>query len=151
MFGKKSRKERLKEEAAEKSLIPLSAIAGVYAGAKPLLERLLYDDDLRDNIRDLVEAVRDIADDVSDEKPADILMRLWDDDKLRGHIEAATGAAQQGSKRIRGEKVKEGGGGGKWVFILLAGALAFLFFSPQTGPEARRLARETFSAITSAE
>lgn len=150
MFGKKSRKERLKEEASSKSLIPLSAIAGVYAGTKPLLERLLYDDDLRDNIRELVEAVRDIADDVSDEKPADVLMRLWDDDKLRKHIEAATGAAQQGSKRIRGEKVREGGGG-KWVFILLVGAAAFLFLSPQTGPEARRLARETFSAIASSE
>ncbi|CAN5452166.1 MAG: hypothetical protein M3494_00895 [Actinomycetota bacterium] len=148
MFGRKSRKERLKEEAASKSLIPLSAIAGVYAGAKPILERLLYDDDLRDNIRELVEAIRDITDDVSDEKPADVLMRLWDDDKLRGHIESATGAAQKGSKRIRGEKVKEGGGG-KWVFILLAGAAAFLFLSPQTGPEARRLASETISAITS--
>ncbi|MBA2692653.1 MAG: hypothetical protein H0U65_09195 [Rubrobacter sp.] len=151
MFGRKSRKERLKEEAASKSMIPLSAIAGVYAGAKPLLERLLYDDDLRDNIRELVEAVGDIADDVSHEKPADVLMRLWDDDKLRGRIEAATGAAQQGSKRIRGERVKEGGGGGKLFFLLIVGAAAFLFLSPQTGPEARRLAKETFSAIASSE
>lgn len=149
MFGRKSRKEKLKEQAESSSLIPLGALAGAYSGAKPLLGRLLYDDDLRDNIRDLLEAVRDITDDISDEKPQDILARLWDDDKLRNRIEAATGAAQQGSKRIRGEKVKEGGGGGKLMFLLLAGAAAFLFFSPQTGPEARRLAQETISAITS--
>ncbi len=148
MFGRKSRKERLREQAESSPLIPLSAIAGVYASARPLLDRLLNDDDLRDNIRDLIEALRDIADDVSDEKPADILARLWDDDKLRKHIEAAAGAAQEGSKRVRGEKVKDGGGG-KWMILLLGGAAAFLFLSPQTGPEARRLAKETFGAITS--
>ncbi|MGH3089687.1 MAG: hypothetical protein ACRDSJ_20570 [Rubrobacteraceae bacterium] len=148
MFGRKSRREKLKEQAEARSLIPLSAIAGVYTSAKPILERLLNDDDLRDNVRDLIEALKDIADDVADEKPQDILARLWDDDKLRKHIEAAAGAAQEGSKRVRGEKVKEGGGG-KWMLLLIGGAAAFLFLSPQTGPEARRLARETFSAITS--
>lgn len=148
MFGRKSRKERLKKQAESSSLIPLSAITGVYVSVVPILDRLLNDDDLRDNIRDLLEALRNIADDVSDEKPADILARLWDDDKLRTHIEAAMDAAQKGNRRIRGKRVREGGSG-KWVLLLLGGAAAFLFFSPQTGAEARRLARETFSAITS--
>lgn len=149
MFGKKSRAERLKEQAEEKSAAPLSALAGVYAGSKPILERLLYDDDLRDNLRELVDSVREISTEVQGERPAEILSRLWDDDKLRGRIEAATSAAQEGSKRVRGEKVKSGGGAGKWFVLILAGGLAYLFFSPKTGPEARRLLKETVGAIAS--
>ena len=148
MFGRKSRAERLKEQAENNSLIPTAAIAGVLAGARPIAERLLYDDDLRDNIRTFIEAVREIADEVSDEKPVEIVSKLWDDDKLRSRVEAAAGAAQQGSKRVRGERVKTGGGGGRLLFLLIAAAVGFLFLNPRTGPEARRLVSEAVGNLT---
>ncbi len=109
MFGRKSRAERLKEQAGSNSLIPLATLAAAYAGARPLAERLLYDDDLRDNIRIFIESARSILDEVSDEEPTEIITRLWADDKLRKQVEAAAGAAQQGTKRVRGQKVREGG------------------------------------------
>lgn len=148
MFGRKSRAERLKEQAESTSFIPTTAIAGVLTGARPIAERLLYDDDLRDNIRTFIEAIREIADEVSDEKPVEIVSKLWDDDKLRSQIEAAAGAAQQGSKRVRGEKVKESGGSGKLLLLLIVAALGFLFLNPRTGPEARRLVGEAVGAVT---
>ena len=55
MFGRKSRVDRLKEQANGSRLIPVATLASAYAGAKPVLERLLYDDDLRDNIRIFID------------------------------------------------------------------------------------------------
>ena len=92
MFGRKSRTERLKEQANGSRLIPVATLATAYAGTKPVLERLLYDDDLRDNIRIFIESARNILDELSDESPSDIVTRLWDDDKLRKQVEAAAGA-----------------------------------------------------------
>lgn len=152
MFGKKSRAEKLREQAEyeAKERLPIASIVAAVAGARPILERLLYDDDLRKNIQDLVESLQDITGEVQGENPRDVLARLWDDDKLRGSLESASAAAQSGSKRIRGERVSEGGGKGrKLFFLILIGGLAYLFFSPKTGPEARRLVKETIGAITS--
>ncbi len=129
----------------------MAALATAYAGARPVLERLLYDDDLRDNIRVFIESARNILDELSDEEPAEIITRLWDDDKLRKQVEAAMGAAQQGSKRVRGEKVRSGGRGGRLLFLLLLAAVGFLFLNPRTGPQARQYAREAYSSISSGE
>lgn len=148
MFGRKSRAERLREQAAEASFVSLAGLTAAYENVKPVLERLLYDDELRDNIRVFLESARKIADELSGERPAEIVTRLWDDDRLRKQVEAAAGAAQQGSRRVRGEKVSEGGGG-KLLLVVLAAAVGFLFLNPRTGPEARRLARETIGSLTS--
>ncbi len=40
----------MKEQAEESRLIPVATLAAAYAGAKPVIERLLYDDEHRDNI-----------------------------------------------------------------------------------------------------
>jgi len=152
LFGRKSRAERLKEQAESNSLVPMATLAAAYAGAKPVIERLLYDDDLRDNIRTFIESARAIVDDLSDEGPTEIITKLWDDDKLRGEVEAVAGAVSQGSKRIRGEKVRERGGrGGRLLFFILIAALGFLFLNPRTGPRARKFAADTYGSLTSGE
>ncbi len=153
MFGRKSRAEKLKERAESNSLVPMAALAAAYTGAKPVLERLLYDDDLRDNIRTFIESARAIVDDLSDEGPAEIVTKLWDDDKLRGEVEAAAGAVSQGSRRIRGEKVRmrRGGRGRRLLFLLLIAAVGFLFLHPRTGPQARKFAADTYGSLTSGE
>jgi hypothetical protein len=152
VFGRKSRAERLKEQAESNSLVPIATLAAAYAGAKPVIERLLYDDDLRDNIRTFIEAARSIADQLSGEDPTDIITKLWDNDKLRGQVEAAAGAASQGSKRIRGEKVRERGGwGGRLLFLVLVAAIGFLLLHPRTGPRARKFAMDTYGSLTSGD
>lgn len=152
MFGRKSRAEKLKEQAESNSLVPMATVAAAYAGAKPVIERLLYDDNLRDNIRTFIESARSIADELSGEDPSEIITRLWDDDKLRGQVEAAAGAASQGSKRVRGQRVRQSGGrGGRLLFLLIAAAVGFLFLNPRTGPQARKFARDTYGSLTSGE
>ena len=151
MFGNKSRAEKLKEQAEGKSLIPMATLAAAYAGAKPVAERLLYDDDLRDNLRVFITSARTILDELSDEDPAEIVGRLWDDDKLRKQVEAAAGAAQEGTKRVRGQKVRQGGGGGKFLFLLLLAAVGFLFLNPKTGPQARNFVQQAYGSITSGD
>ena len=151
MFGRKSRAERLREQAEESRLIPVATLAAAYAGAKPVIERLLYDDELRDNIRVFIESARNILDELSDESPSEIVTRLWDDDKLRKNVEAAAEAVQEGSRRARGERVRSGGRGGGILLLLLLAAVGFLFFNPRTGPQARRFAREAYGALTSGE
>jgi uncharacterized membrane-anchored protein YjiN (DUF445 family) len=152
LFGRKSRAERLKEQAESNSLVPMATLAAAYTGAKPVLERLLYDDDLRDNIRTFIESARSIVDDISDEGPTEIITKLWDDDKLRGEVEAAAGAVSQGSKRIRGEKVRERGGrGGRLLFLILVAVVGLLFLHPRTGPRARKFAMDTYGSLTSGE
>lgn len=148
MFGSKSRAEKLREQAEDTSFIPMATVAAAYAGAKPLAERLLYDDDLRDNIRVFIESARTILDEVSGEDPTEIVGRLWDDDKLRKQVEAAAGAAQEGTKRVRGQKVRQGGGGGRFLFILLLAGVGFLFLNPRTGPQARDFVKQTYGSIT---
>jgi len=149
LFGRKSRAEKLKEEARSSSLVPAAALAAAFGGARPVAERLLYDDDLRDNIRTLLEASRKVLDELSDEEPTEILARLWEDPKLRKDVEAAVGAVQEGTRRIRGQRVKSGGGGGKILLLLLLAGGAFLFLSPQTGSEARRIAKDVFGVFGS--
>ena len=151
MFGRKSRAERLREEAESTRFIPIGTLAAAYAGLKPVIERLLFDDDLRDNIRTFIESAREIIGELSDESPSEIVTRLWGDDKLRKHVEAAAGAAQEGSKRVRGERVRSGGGGSGLLLLLLVAAVGFLFLNPRTGPQARKFAREAYGALTSGE
>ncbi len=148
MFGRKSRAEMLKGQAQSTSLLPVGTLAAAYAGAKPVAERLLYDDDLRDNLRVFIESARKIMDELSGEDPADIVTRLWDDDKLRKQVEAAAGAAQEGTKRVRGQKIRQRGGGRKFFFLLLLAAVGFLFLSPQTGQQARDFAKQAYGSIT---
>ena len=98
-----------------------------------------------------IDSARRILDELSDESPGEIVTRLWDDDKLRKHVEAAAEAAQQGSKRVRGERVRSGGRGGGVLLLLLLAAVGFLFLNPRTGPQARRFAREAYGSLTSGE
>ena len=152
MFGRKSRAEKLREQAESNSLVPMAALSAAFAGARPVLERLLYDDDLRDNIRTFIESARAIADELSDEDPQEIITKLWNDDKLRGQVEAAAGAASQGSKRVRGERVRtRRRRGGRLLFLLLLAAVGFLFLNPRTGPQARKFVGDAYGSLTSGE
>jgi hypothetical protein len=149
LFGRRSRAKKLKEEARNRSLISGATLATAFGGARPVAERLLYDDDLRDNVRTLIESARNILDEVSDEEPTEIVAKLWDNKKLRKEIETAVEALQEGSRRVRGQRVKSGGRSGKFLLVLLLAGGAFLFLSPQTGPEARRIAGDVFGSLRS--
>ena len=147
MFGRKSRAEKLRQESS--SLLSGATLAAALDGARPFAERLFSDDDLRDNIRTFLESARKILDELSDEDPTDIVARLWDDDKLRREVETAVEALQEGTKRIRGQRVRKRGGSGKILLVLVLGGVGFLFLNPRTGPQARRMAGDVLSSFRS--
>jgi hypothetical protein len=147
LFGRKSRAEKLRQESP--SLISGATLATALDGARPFAERLFSDDDLRDNIRSFLESARKILDELSDEDPTDIVARLWDDDKLRREVETAVEALQEGTKRIRGQRVRKRGGSGKILLVLVLGGVGFLFLNPRTGPQARRMAGDVLSSFRS--
>ncbi len=148
LFGRKTQMEKL-TDARNGSLISGATLAAVGSGARPVAERLLNDEDLQDNVRTFIEAARNILDEVSGEEPTEIVARLWDDKKLRREVEAAVGAAQEGYRRVRGQRVRSGGRSGMILFILVLAGGAFLFLNPRTGPEARRIAGDIFSTFRS--
>ncbi|HLM78970.1 MAG TPA: hypothetical protein VK361_11340 [Rubrobacteraceae bacterium] len=150
MFGRRTRAERkLQREAVKASPFSGAALVGAYEGARPVVERLLYDDDLRDNIRTFIESAGNILDELSGESPAEIVAKLWDDNKLRKEVEAAVQAAQEGARRVQGQRVGRRGGGRLLLVLGLAGGVGFLFLNPRTGPEARRIAGEVVGALRS--
>ena len=155
MFGRKSRAERLREEALQRSPVPGAALAAAgstlvsaYGEVRPITERLLNDEDLQDNIRTFIESARNILDELSGEGPTEIASRLWDDNKLRKEVETAAEAAKEGVKRARGERVG-GRGLSLGMLLLILGGVGFLFLNPKTGPEARRIAKEAFDTLRS--
>jgi hypothetical protein len=155
LFGRKSRAERLREEALQRSPVPGAALAAAgstlvsaYGEVRPIAERLLNDQDLQDNIRTFTESARNILDKLSGEGPTEIASRLWDDNKLRKEVETAAEAAKEGVKRARGERVGGRGISFGMLLLILAG-VGFLFLNPKTGPEARRIAKEAFDTVRS--
>lgn len=141
MFGKKTKVEKIKEKVQETPLVSGAALAAAAGSARPFAERLLYDEELRGNIRDFLEAARKIYQEISGEHPSKVASRLWDDGKLRSRIEEAAEAAQEGAKRIKGEKVGGGMGFFTKFLLVLAAAIGILLFNPKTGPEARQIAK----------
>ena len=100
-----------------------AAKAGAAAMAvknSPYVQRLVEDDDLRDNIADAYEAVRDAYARLANGKPAH--KAIFDDKKLQrdlrdaaDNIKAATIALREGPKRRKG-------GFGKFLFVSFVGA-----------------------------
>jgi hypothetical protein len=148
MFRKESRAEKLKRQAEQNRFVPTGALAGGIATARPVVERLLYDDELRDDIREFMQSASRIADHLSDGDAREIVNKLWDDDKVRTEIENATERAQTGVKRVRGEKVKSKDDLSFGTVLLGASALvAFLMLNPKTGPAARQYAKNALGAV----
>lgn len=149
----KARAKKLKAEAKKKGRDIAPAFSGAsfsaaLAGSKPIAERLLYDDELRNNVRTFLESAQKILEELSDEKLSSIVSRLWDDDRLRHQVESAAEAVQEGSKRVRGAGPKRRGHFGK-VFLVISAVIAFLMLNPRTGPEARRVAKDIYQAVSS--
>jgi hypothetical protein len=148
LFGRKSRAEKLKE-ARDARVVSGATLAAAYDRTRPIAERVLYDDDLRDNIRTFIDSSRKILEELSDEHPTEILDRLWDDNKLRREVEAAVEAAQEAVRRVQGQRVRTGGRSGRILLLLVLAGIGFLFLNPKTGPDARRIAGDVVGSLRS--
>jgi hypothetical protein len=103
-----------------------AAAAGVVTAARsnPYVQRVIEDDDLRDNVRVAFEAARDAYDRLSNGKtPTKVIA---DDKKFHKDLQTAAEALKDAGSSLReGPKKKKRGGLGRKLFVLVvAGGLA---------------------------
>jgi hypothetical protein len=102
-----------------------AAAAGAVSAARqnPYVQRVIEDDDLRDNVRVAFEAARDAYERLSNGKaPAKV---ITDDKKFHKDLQTAADALKDAGTALRqGPKRKSGGLGRKLFVLAVAGGLA---------------------------
>jgi hypothetical protein len=102
-----------------------AAAAGAVTAARqnPYVQRVIEDDDLRDNVRVAFEAARDAYERVSNGKaPAKVIA---EDKKFHKNVQTAADALKDAGSSLReGPKKKKHGFGRKLLLLAIAGGLA---------------------------
>jgi hypothetical protein len=97
----------------------VSKAAGAYTAARshPYVQRLVEDEELRDNLRDAYGAARHAYDRIAKNgKPA---QRLMDDKKVQKDLRNAADSLREASEQIRGKRRRKG----RFGRILLLGVI----------------------------
>jgi hypothetical protein len=95
--------------------------------SNPYVQRLIEDEELRDNIKAAFNAARDAYGRMSNGKgPANALM---DDKKVQRDLREAAESLRDASQQIRGKRKRRRMGIGKWIIAGLLGAGIALAFS----------------------
>jgi hypothetical protein len=96
-------------------------------GSNPYVQRLLEDEELRDNIKAAFNAARDAYARMSNGKrPVDALV---DDKKVHSDLHEAAESLRDASRQIRGKRRKSRGGFGRWLLAGIVGAGLVLVIS----------------------
>ena len=115
---------------AQKNKAAAAAGAVTAARSNPYVQRLIEDDELRDNVRGAFEAARDAYDPVANGKTASKV--ITDDKKFHKDLQTAAEALKDAGSSLREgpKKKKRGGGiGRKLLFLAVAGGLALALSS----------------------
>jgi hypothetical protein len=103
-----------------------AAAAGAVTAARqnPYVQRVIEDDDLRDNVRVAFEAARDAYDRLSNGKAA--TKTLTEDKKFHKDLQTAAEALKDAGSALREgpKKKRKGGMGRKLMLLVIAGGLA---------------------------
>jgi hypothetical protein len=94
-------------------------------GDNPYLRRLMEDDDLRDSLRDALDAARDAYDRLSSN--GSVIDTAIDDKKVHKDLKTAAENLREASNRIRGKEKKRRWG--RLLLIAVAGATLALVLS----------------------
>ncbi|HMJ36147.1 MAG TPA: hypothetical protein VK501_19750 [Baekduia sp.] len=109
---------------AKKKKAAAAAGAVTAARSNPYVQRVIEDDDLRDNVRVAFEAARDAYDRLSNGKaPAKVIS---DDKKFHKDLQVAAEALKDAGSSLRAgpKRKKRGGFGRKLLLLAIAGGLA---------------------------
>jgi hypothetical protein len=108
---------------AKKKKAAAAAGAVTAARSNPYVQRVIEDDDLRDNVRVAFEAARDAYDRLSSGKAT--AKTLTDDKKFHKDLQTAAEALKEAGSSLReGPKKRSGGFGRKLLVLVVAGGLA---------------------------
>jgi uncharacterized protein (UPF0147 family) len=95
-------------------------------GSNPYVQRLIEDEELRQNIRAAFDAAKDAYARMSNGKGA--AEALIDDKKVHRDLHQAAESIREASHQIRGKKQRRGGIG-RWIAAAVIGAAVVLVFS----------------------
>lgn len=115
----------------------------VYAAgsAKPYVERALHDQELREHVKQAVQAAREIYDElVAPRSVTGIASRVAEDQQIQENLRTAISELRQAGQRLQGRPERHGRGRGG--LLLLTGVALGVLFNPVTGPETRRWLKE---------
>ena len=113
-MGSSSKREKAAEQARQ-------------VGSNPYVQRLMEDEDLRQNIRLAFDAAKDAYARMSNGKgPAQALL---DDKKVQKDLRDAAESLRDATQQIRGKKRRRRGGIGRWIAAAVVGAGLVLVFS----------------------
>jgi hypothetical protein len=106
---------------AAKKKAAKAASAAAAARNSPYVQRVIEDGDLRDNVRDALDAARDAYDRLSSGKSPH--KAILEDKKLQQSLQDAVFSLRDAGQSLKdGPQKKRGGGFGRKLFVLVVGA-----------------------------
>ena len=110
-------------------------VAEVADTAKPYVERALYDEELRDHVKQAYVTAREIYDELAGPRGLTAAAtRLAADPELQESLRNAIFELRQAAYRLQGRSPRSRGGRRLLLFV---GVVAGLLYNPVTGPETR--------------
>jgi hypothetical protein len=119
-------KRKAAKKAAKKAAAQTKAVEAVEA-AKPYVQRLVEDDDLRSDLRNAYESARDAYDRALDgKKPSKVL----EDKKLQDNLRSAAESLRSAAETMKEpEKKEKSGGFGKLLLVAFVAAVLAIVLS----------------------
>jgi hypothetical protein len=117
--------------------------------AKPIVERALRDEELRENIRNAYTSARAVYAELgSRRRMSDAASQLATDKDVQDDLRKAVEELRHAANRMqRVKRQAEPGHGARTTLVLLTGIALGILFNPITGPSARRmLSRRLFGS-----
>jgi hypothetical protein len=119
--------KRKKAAAATAATAAQAKARGAADAARPYVQRLIEDDDLRDDLKDAYESARDAYDRALDGKGPS---KLLDDKKLQGNLRDAADSLQSVAEALREpEKRKKRLGFGRLLLVAVVAAVLAIALS----------------------
>jgi hypothetical protein len=110
-------------------------VADAAANVKPYVDRVLYDEELRDSVRSAYESARAIYDELLGNRGVTgIASRVATDKDIQDELRSAISDLRRAADRMQGKEEESG----RHTALLLFAVVIGILFNPFTGPQTRK-------------